>query len=200
MNVLTADNLRVAITRLEAVLQADHERLTALDAQLGDGDLGITLLKAFQGLAAIKDTLPADLGAAFFACGSTVSKVSSSSFGTLMATGLIAVAKDCKGKQSLAWSEMSGLIRIAREAMMARGKASPGDKTVLDSLLAIEQAIAGLDAPDAQIAAARSAAAAAIDAFRDKPNKIGRARVYADRSIGLDDPGMAAVAAMLAGL
>lgn len=51
-----------------------------------------------------------------------------------------------------------------------------------------------------QLAAARTAANSALVAFRDKPNKIGRARVYAERSIGIDDPGMAAIAVMLEGL
>ena len=197
---LTTNSLRVAIAGIGARLEAEHQRLTALDAQLGDGDLGITLLKAFRALAELAPTLPDDLGLALLAAGSGVSKVSSSSFGTLMATALLAVAKDSKGKTEISWTETARLVRLAREAMQARGKASLGDKTVLDSLAAVEAAIAGLSDPAEQIAAARAAAAAALTAFREKPNKIGRARVYADRSIGIDDPGMAAVAMMLEGL
>ena len=197
---LTTNSLRVAIAGVGTRLEAEHQRLTALDAQLGDGDLGITLLKAFRAQAELEPTLPDDLGLALHAAGSGVSKVSSSSFGTLMATALLAVAKDSKGKTEISWTETARLVRLAREAMQARGKASLGDKTVLDSLAAVEAAIAGLSDPAEQIAAARAAAAAALTAFREKPNKIGRARVYADRSIGIDDPGMAAVAVMLEGL
>jgi dihydroxyacetone kinase-like protein len=71
---------------------------------------------------------------------------------------------------------------------------------VLDSLAAIEVALTGMSDPAQQVTAARVAAAAALTAFRERPNRIGRARVYADRSIGVDDPGMAAVAVMLEGI
>ena len=197
---LTTATLRTAIAGIGARLETEHQRLTALDAQLGDGDLGITLLKAFRALTDIAATLPEDLGQALFACGSAVSKVSSSSFGTLLATALIAVAKDSKGKTSLDWSELARLLTLAREAMQARGKASLGDKTVLDSIAAVEVAIAALYDPAAALMSARAAAAAALAAFHDQPNRIGRARVYAERSIGIDDPGMAAFAVMLDGL
>lgn len=197
---LTTTTLRTAIAGIDARLETEHQRLTALDAQLGDGDLGITLLKAFRALTDISATLPEDLGQALLACGSAISKVSSSSFGTLLATALIAVAKHSKGKTSLDWSELARLLTLAREAMQARGKASLGDKTVLDSIAAVEVAIAALDDPASALMAARAAAAAALAAFHDKPNRIGRARVYAERSIGIDDPGMAAFAVMLDGL
>jgi dihydroxyacetone kinase-like protein len=197
---LTTQSLQSGITSIAARLGTEHQRLTDLDAQLGDGDLGVTLLKAFRALEEIKATLPADLGMALLTCGSAVSKVSSSSFGTLMATALLAVAKDCRGKTEVGWSEMARLVRLAREAMMARGKASLGDKTVIDSLAAIEAALDGTSEPENQLMVARQAAEAALIDFRRKPNRIGRARVYAERSVGIDDPGMAAVAAMLEGL
>jgi dihydroxyacetone kinase-like protein len=84
--------------------------------------------------------------------------------------------------------------------MQARGKAELGDKTVLDALAAIEAATAGLDDPAAQLAAARQAVDEALGAFRGLPNKVGRARVYAERTIGIDDPGMVAMRVMLAAL
>jgi dihydroxyacetone kinase-like protein len=43
---------------------------------------------------------------------------------------------------------------------------------------------------------ARNAASKAIEEFRDKPNRIGRARMFAEKSIGMDDPGMVAVLRM----
>lgn len=41
------------------------------------------------------------------------------------------------------------------------------------------------------------AAGEALEAFRDKPNRIGRARMFADKSIGIDDPGMVALQRMV---
>jgi phosphoenolpyruvate---glycerone phosphotransferase subunit DhaL len=39
-------------------------------------------------------------------------------------------------------------------------------------------------------------AARAVDTLRDRPNRIGRARMFAERSIGLEDPGMVAILRM----
>lgn len=197
---LTVDSLRAAIAGISARLAEGHGELTALDAQLGDGDLGVTLVKAFRALEDVKATLPEDLGLAFLAMGSAVSKVSSSSFGTLLATALLAIAKDTKGRTDIAWSEVPRLVRLAREAVVARGKANPGDKTALDSLLAVEAALAGKADAAALVDAGRRAAADALIAFKDKPNKLGRARVYGERSVGIDDPGMAAIAMLIEGL
>jgi dihydroxyacetone kinase-like protein len=198
--MLTVDSLRAAISGVGARLGSGHAELTALDAQLGDGDLGVTLVKAFRALEDIKAGLPDDLGAAFLSMGSAVSKVSSSSFGTLLATALLAIARDLKGRTAADWSELPRLVKVAREAVVARGKANPGDKTALDSLLAIEAALAGKPDAAALRTAAQQAARGALAAFKDKPNRLGRARVYGERSVGIDDPGMAAVAMLLEGL
>ena len=197
---LDTASLRQGISGIAAKLETEHAALTELDGKVGDGDLGITLLKAFRALQDIAPTLPADLGQALFQMGSATSKVSSSSFGTLMATGFLAVAKAVKGREAIDWSELSQLVITAREALQARGKASLGDKTVLDALQAIELATAGLTDPAGELAAAKEAVARSLDEFRDRPNKIGRARVYAERTIGIDDPGMVAVKVMLEGL
>ena len=41
------------------------------------------------------------------------------------------------------------------------------------------------------------AASETLDAFRDRPNKLGRARMFGERTIGLDDPGMLAFSRLL---
>jgi dihydroxyacetone kinase-like protein len=194
---LDTASIRHAITAIAARLEADHEMLSTLDGKVGDGDLGITLLKAFRELDRIKPDLPDDLGQALMQSASAVSKVSSSSFGTLLATSLMTVAKQAKGTTSVPWSALSGYMENAVAAMSARGKANLGDKTVLDALSASAKAASGLDDPQAVLEAARKGTNEALDAFRDQPNKIGRARIFAERTIGLDDPGMVALKVML---
>jgi hypothetical protein len=44
---------------------------------------------------------------------------------------------------------------------------------------------------------ARAAAGAALADFRDRPCRIGRARMFGDKSSGLDDPGMLAFVRLL---
>ena len=189
-----------ATSTILARLETEHERLTGLDAQIGDGDLGITLIKAFRALDAGKDAWPDDLGMTFMAAAQAVSKVSSSSFGTLLATSLMTAAKQTKGHTSAPWSDVPGLLEKAVEAMMARGKASLGDKTVLDAVISASKAAAGTDEPAAMLAAMKAGTQSALDALRDQPNKIGRARIFAERTVGMDDPGMVAFAVLLDGV
>ena len=140
--MITIVEVRDAISRIQQQVQQTAEDLCARDGQLGDGDLGITLEKAFNRLAEIAPTLPDDLGKAFAAAAAAVSKVSSSSFGTLLATGLLAAAKQTIGKTELPSTAVPGLLRAACQKMSERGSASLGDKTVLDTLDAAARALA----------------------------------------------------------
>ena len=83
---------------------------------------------------------------------------------------------------------------------MARGKANLGDKTVLDAVSGAARAAAGQSDPDALRVTLRRGADAAMAEYRDRPNKIGRARIFAERTIGMDDPGMVAFQVMLGAL
>jgi dihydroxyacetone kinase-like protein len=174
--------------------------LSDLDGQIGDGDLGITLLKAFRELDRIAGTLDDDLGKAFAAMAGAVSRVSSSSFGTLLATALMTAARATRGETAADWSRLPGVLDAAREAMSARGKAALGDKTVLDALDAAANALRGAADPAAMPRAAVDAITATLDSFRDRPARVGRARIFGDRTIGLDDPGMVALREMAGAL
>ena len=87
--------------------------------------------------------------------------------------------------------------RSAGIEFAARGGASLGDKTVLDGLHAVATALAASPETEDARQVASAASHAALEAFRDKPNRIGRARMFADKTIGLDDPGMVALQRMI---
>lgn len=185
--------LLAAIERLQAGMRAEADRLNAADGALGDGDLGVTMTRGMDLVAEIAPDLPADLGQALLRCAQSFTRSSGSSYGTLVATGLMAVAKEVKGREAIPASEVSRLIAVARDAMMVRGKAELGGKTVLDSLDAMSRASAGLDDPQAVAQAVREAADTALETFRSKPATVGRARIFGAKSAGLDDPGMLAM-------
>jgi dihydroxyacetone kinase-like protein len=185
--------LQGAIARLHAAMEREAPALNEIDGQLGDGDLGITMTRGMGGVAALADTLPADLGQALLQCAQAFTKVSASSYGTLFATGLMAGAKALKGREAVDPSEVSTLIAAARDAMQARGKAELGGKTVLDSLDAIAKATAGLSEPAEVARAAREAARSIMEEFKDKPATVGRARIFAEKSRTMLDPGMLAM-------
>ena len=77
--------------------------------------------------------------------------------------------------------------------MQARGKAELGGKTVLDSLDAVAKATAGKDDPAAVADAAAAAVEEVMDTFRERKATVGRARIFAEKSVGMDDPGMLAM-------
>jgi len=112
----------------------------------------------------------------------------------------MAMAKDLKGRTGVDASEVSHLVALARDAMMARGKADLGGKTVLDSLDAVAKATDGLSDPATVAQAAAIAAQDAQDNLRPLPATIGRARIFAEKSRGMDDPGMLAMTAIVQAL
>lgn len=192
--------LLAAIDRLALAMERDFEVLNAADGALGDGDLGVTMTR---GMRLVRDgaaDLPEDLGQFLLKCAQAFTKSSGSSYGTLMATGLMAMAKDLKGRTAFEPSEVSRLTALARDAMMARGKASLGGKTVLDSLDAVAKATDGLTDPAAVAEAAAKAARDAQETLRPFPATIGRARIFAEKSKGMDDPGMLAMTGIVAAL
>lgn len=192
--------LIAGVERLAAAMEREAAALNAADAALGDGDLGVTMTRGMRLVAEGRAELPADLGQALMRCAQAFTKTSGSSYGTLLATGLMAAAKALKGRETVAPAEVSGLIAAARDAVALRGKAELGGKTVLDSLEAMARASAGLEAAEAVAEAVARAAAAALEALRDHPATIGRARIFAERSRGLNDPGMLAMSKIAAAL
>lgn len=189
--------LLAAIARLKAAMDREADRLNAADGALGDGDLGVTMTRGMALVAEAAPELPDDLGQALLRCAQAFTRSSGSSYGTLVATGLMAAAKATRGRTTIEVGELSGLVAAARDAMAARGKAELGGKTVLDSLDAVAGALDGVADPAAAAEVARRAARTALDAFRDRPATVGRARIFAARSRGLDDPGMLAMASIV---
>lgn len=197
---LTAPVLADGLRRIAAHMETVADELNALDGQLGDGDLGITMTRGGRAVQDILPTLPEDVGMALMACAQAVTKVSGSSYGTLLATGLLAAAKATRGRSEVPWSETATLLRAALTAMMTRGKASLGDKTVLDAVDAAAAAAEGGTEPAEILVAAADAVDAALERMRGMQARIGRARIFGERSVGVDDPGMRAFREVLRGL
>jgi dihydroxyacetone kinase-like protein len=197
---LTTEVLRDAIRRLRAQAESCADELNALDGALGDGDLGVTLVRGLRSVADQADDLPPDLGAALLQCAKALVSLSGSTYGTLLATGVMSAAKAAQGRTEVSWRESADLLAGAMEAMQRRGKAELGDKTVLDAIAATAEALRGADTPNAMLPAAQQAVRDTIDEFRSRPARQGRARMFGENSIGKDDPGMVAWLRLLEGL
>ena len=194
---LTAADLSLAVDHLASKLEELEPVLNSADSRLGDGDTGTMLARMGRGLADVDLESTDDLGAAFMLLTKATLASTGSSLGTLIGTAFMTFAKTTKGKSEIEWSEVSVMVDDAVVAMSARGKSAVGDKTILDSLNAIARSTESATDRDEFVTQARSGAQTALDELRDQPCQIGRARMYKEQSIGMDDPGMLAIALIL---
>ncbi len=192
-NGLTTDILKSAITIMASKMESCADELNTLDNQIGDGDIGITMVTGFRAMIEVSADLPEDVGMALMKCAQAFTGTRASSFATLFATGIMATAKEVKGKKEVAWQHLPQILEQSIEKMAQRGKSKLGDKTVLDELAAIQKALIGIVDPDALLEAADLASAHALDEFRGLPCKQGRARIYGNKTVGVDDPGMVVI-------
>ena len=190
--MITTESIQSVIIRLNQVMEQSADELNTADGLLGDGDLGVTMIRGSRHLLEELESLPKDIGMAIFQCAKAFTKSSGSSFGTLLATGMMAVAKVKKGQTEIVMDEVSGLFNISLEAMQIRGKASLGDKTVLDVIAAARDAAKNQTDWKTMLNSINKAINDTIDLYRDRQSQIGRARIFGEKSIGLDDPGMLA--------
>jgi len=197
---ITVSTIASAVARVHEAMGPLEQVLNDADAKLGDGDTGGMLARVIGKMAEVDLSAAAEPGVALTQLARAATVATGSSLGTLLATGLLAAGREAKGRQTIAAGELSGLVATARDAMIARGGASLGDKTVLDSLDAIAGALQGAETSQDAAKTAATAAAEALDAFRGKPNRIGRARMFGDQTIGHDDPGMLAIKALSAAI
>jgi dihydroxyacetone kinase-like protein len=187
-------------TTLQHAVRAAHQgvsgleqHLNAADSRLGDGDTGSMLARVIVRLNEVDLDAAPDMGASFALLARAAVSATGSSLGTLFATALMTLGKETKGRATIDWPEMGGLLAKARDAMIARGGAKLGDNTVLDALHAVAEAIDGRDQPAVRIQALQ-AVKDTLDHFRALPCQIGRARMFGAKSVGFDDPGMLAFA------
>lgn len=192
---LSNQQLSEFVSRMHAAARRYEQHLNAADATLGDGDTGSMLRRILAAMAAVDVEAKQDIAGAATALAQATMKETGSSLGTLVGTCLLTIAKEARARGGgLDAADMADVTAAMADAVAARGKASVGDKTVLDSLTAISEA---LGAGPATQASAAAAARAILTDLRGKPCRAGRARMYPERSVGADDPGMLAAALLL---
>ncbi|AVF03131.1 MAG: dihydroxyacetone kinase subunit DhaL [Devosia indica] len=191
---ITLNTLSTAIARAHAAMSTLTDELNAADAKLGDGDTGTMLARLIATFHSVDVADAPDLGAGFLALAKAGAASTGSSLGTLIITAMMTASKATAGKNEIAWRELAPIIAAIRDSAMARGKAELGAKTIVDGLDALAKGVEGNTTAAETADAAQQAMDAVLDAFRDRPSAMGRARMFAEKSVGLDDPGMLALA------
>lgn len=193
--------IRRLIDAASDVIIAHAEQLTALDQAIGDGDHGANMARGFREIVAQKDAIGAlPIGQALQKAGMTlVLKVGGASgplYGSLlMDMGKAATTDD----PSLA--DAAGMLEAGIAAVKRRGKADRGEKTMLDVLCPVAEALRrACEGDGAEMVGTRMVSAAAHGLHRTSYMKAtkGRASFLGERSVGHLDPG-ACSSALLVG-
>jgi len=160
---------------------AHADELTALDQAIGDGDHGVNMKRGFEAVLADLDGHAAKpLPEALKAVGMTlVMKVGGAS-GPLYGTLFMTLGKELPAEPSA--NDLVRALGAAIDAVKARGKSDVGQKTMIDVLVPVLDALAADEEP---VAAADRAAEATIPMQAVR----GRASFLGARSIGHMDPG-----------
>ncbi len=167
-----------------------YDDFNTIDGKIGDGDLGVTILHGLEEVNINVNNFSDDLGVNFMICSKAFVKKSGSSFGTLIAFSFMNISKNLKGKTECNHEDIVIIFETALKTILERGKTSLGDKTIADSLdLIIKKLKNSQNYPEVF----KSATKQALEDFKGKKIKIGRARMFEDKTKDLDDPGMYAL-------
>jgi len=174
-----------------------------LDAVVGDGDFGYSLARGFEIVVAEWDDLDRSSSAVFLQkVALTISKRVGGTSGPIWGTAFLRASAAVKDVDQLSPDHAVAMLRAAAEGIKKRGNSDLGDKTLLDALIpmtdAIEGALAGPGiVSGAELArTAATAARTAADATSTMIAKRGRASYTGERSIGSPDAGAGAVAVL----
>jgi len=167
-----------------------YDEFNTADGKIGDGDLGVTILHGLEEVNNNISKFSDDMSANFMLCSQAFVKKSGSSFGTLIAFSFMNISKNLKGKSDCNHEDIVAIFETALKTILERGKTNLGDKTIADSLDLI---IKKLKDNQNYSEVFKSATKEALDDFKGKKIKIGRARMFEDKTKDLDDPGMFAL-------
>ena len=206
MTSITCEQLPALFQGVAAIFAEKKEELCNMDAQMGDGDLGLTMDKGYGALPALlQENMEAgDIGKTLMKGGMKMSSLVPSTMGTLMSSGIMEGGKALKGKDAMGPRELADCLTAFAAGVQKRGKCQLGDRTILDALEAGAKAAAkaaeeGGDL-SAVIAAACEGAAQGVEATKDMVPKFGKAAVFAAKAKGVPDQGAMAGLYMLQGL
>jgi dihydroxyacetone kinase-like protein len=188
-----------------AVLQIreNHEMLSRLDAAVGDGDHGTTILRAMNAVSKAAAEQPAgDLQQFFAKVAWDVMSCDGGSTGPLLGAFFMGMSEAGAGKTELDRTGLVALLEAGITKLHKQSRAQVGDKTMMDAFLPALEALKTSE-PGAPIKAtlqlAAEAAGRGAEATKTMCAKFGRARNLGDRVIGHADPGAVSVSLILKG-
>ncbi|MDQ0798827.1 dihydroxyacetone kinase subunit DhaL [Arthrobacter sp. SLBN-112] len=197
-------NWAVKWLTLCAQAMAEHRvELIELDRAIGDSDHGENMDRGFQAvLAKLGESIPETPGAALKMTAMTLMSKVGGAAGPLYGTAFLRAATAVGDAAEIGPSAWADALAAARDGIVARGKAEPGDKTMVDAWTpAVDAARAAADGGSEDLLSVLVAAAEAAEAGAVATDPLiarkGRASYLGERSAGHRDPGAVSSALIL---
>jgi dihydroxyacetone kinase-like protein len=188
---VTADQVRDWIRRFSAVIAERRAELVALDTAIGDGDHGTNMDRGMKkALEKLDSQEGADIGALLKTVAMALISSVGGAAGPLYGTLFLQMGTSAAGKEELDLAGWTAALDAGIKGVQARGKAEPGDKTMIDALLPALEALQSADGDmGAALAKAADAAEEGMKATIPLEARKGRASYLGPRSVGHQDPG-----------
>lgn len=201
--MLTSDALIATLSAMVRVIVDEAPILSALDAAIGDGDHGVNMVVGFR---AVEEEVAAlagyDIETILSQVGTTIMAASGGASGPLYGAAFMEAAKAAGRVHTVGVAEVAAMLEGACAGVARRGRSSPGEKTMLDTLAwaareARRCATGGIHGSAAVALIARAAAAGALST-RDMLARRGRAMRLRERTLNHLDPGAASCYLLIA--
>lgn len=201
MSDLSAQSVSTWLKDFADVINEQANYLTDLDRQIGDADHGSNMSRGMSAVAALDPASFTDASGMLKKAGMTLVSTVGGASGPLYGTFFLRLGTTFTSDGELSAADLARGMQAGLDGIIARGKASPGDKTLVDTLTpAVAAAQQAADEGRSLAEALRAASKAADqgrDATVDMIAKRGRASYLGERSKGHQDPGATSMALLI---
>lgn len=206
MEGILAKELPKLFLGISNIFTEKKDELCEMDANMGDGDLGLTMSKGFGALPdLISENMDENnIGMTLVKAGMKMAAAVPSTMGTLMSSGIMEGGKKLKDKKAIGRQELVDFLEGYAEGIKKRGKCEVGERTLLDAIYpAFETAKEALEAGKSLkeiMEAAIEGAKKGVEATKEMTPKYGKAVVFAAKAKGVPDQGAMAGLYLLEGM
>src|SRR6201992_4038098 len=167
-----------------------RQELVRLDTAIGDGDHGTNMNRGMQkALEKLQSAEQPDPGAVLKTVAMALVSSVGGAAGPLYGTLFLQMGTALAGQTEVDLPTFAAAWRKGMEGVQSRGKAQPGDKTMLDALLPAVEALEQASDLDSGLSAAVAAAEPGMAGTTPLGARPGQASYLGERSAGHQDPG-----------
>jgi len=190
---LQQEDVKKIVFQLADTFDKQKDFLNDLDSKIGDGDHGLSMSRGFNAVMETVENNPElTISDLLIKGGMQFNEATGSTIGILIFSAMRVAGLMVKDKEAINLKDLQNMLQAAIEAIKKRGKATKGQKTILDSLI---PSLEYLEEQSYQINESLvikemvKKALEGAESTKKLESQIGRAKWFSDRSVGVMDPG-----------